>query len=193
MRHKKAGRKLGRTTSHRVAMLRNMVTSLFEHERIHTTDAKAKELRPLAEKMITLAKKGDLHSKRQVFSVLRNRKVAAKLFYTVAKRFTNRQGGYLRIIKIGRRHGDNAPISIVELIREEEVLEEKIKSKVKKKKTRKKAAAPIAEKEEAKIAESSVTEEKQVSAGDQVQTSDEAGTDAAASPPETPSETEKES
>ena len=118
MRHLKAGRKLGRTSSHRKAMFRNMLTSLFEHERIETTDAKAKELRKLAEKLITLGKRGDLHARRQVLKVIRDKKVVRSLFENIAPRYQNRQGGYTRIFKAGRRRGDNSPVSIIELIPE---------------------------------------------------------------------------
>lgn len=118
MRHQKTGRKLGRTASHRKAMFRNMVTSLFEHERIETTDAKAKELRKIAEKMITLGRKGDLHSRRQVLRVIQNKEIVKNLFDTIAPRYQDRNGGYTRIFKVGRRHGDNAPLSIIELIPE---------------------------------------------------------------------------
>lgn len=121
MRHQRAGRKLGRTSSHRKAMFRNMLTSLFEHERIETTDAKAKELRKIAEKMITLGKKGDLHSRRQILRVISNKKVAGNLFNNLAPRYQSRNGGYTRIFKVGRRRGDNAPLSIIELIPEEGV------------------------------------------------------------------------
>ncbi len=118
MRHRIAGRKLGRTTSHRVAMLRNMVTSLFEHEKIKTTDAKAKELRPLAEKLIHLGKRGDLHARRLVSAVVRKAEVVRKLFDTISPRYQSRNGGYIRIIKTGPRPGDGALVSIVELISE---------------------------------------------------------------------------
>ena len=114
MRHLKAGRKLGRNTSHRIATLRNMVTSLIEHEKIQTTDAKAKELRRLADKMITLGKRGDLHARRQAMRVIRQKSVAKKLFDDVALRFKDTDGGYTRIIKVKRRHGDNAPVSVIE-------------------------------------------------------------------------------
>lgn len=120
MRHQKAGRKLNRSPSHREAMLRNLVTSLFEHERIETTDAKAKELRPLAEKMISLSKKGDLHSRRQALAVIRKKEVTHKLFDVLSKEFQGREGGYLRIVKTGRRVGDGAPLSIVELVKEKD-------------------------------------------------------------------------
>ena len=120
MRHQKTGRKLNRTPSHRNAMLRNMVTSLFEYEKIETTDAKAKELRHLAEKMITLGKKGDLYSRRRALTVIRKKEVTHKLFDVLSKRLQGRNGGHLRIIKAGRRAGDGAPLSIVELITVEE-------------------------------------------------------------------------
>ncbi len=116
MRHRKSGRKLGRTSAHRKAMLRNMVTSLLDHERIETTDAKAKELRGVAERMITLAKRGDLHARRQALSVIQSKQVTAKLFDELAERFRDRPGGYTRVIKVGTRVGDAAPISIIELV-----------------------------------------------------------------------------
>lgn len=116
MRHRKSGRKLGRTSSHRLALLRNMVTSLLEHERIQTTDAKAKELRGVAERMITLGKRGDLHARRQAMAVIRCKKVTAKLFDELAARFRDRPGGYTRVIKVGNRVGDAAPVSIIELV-----------------------------------------------------------------------------
>lgn len=119
MRHRKAGRNLSRNTSHRKAMLRNMMTSLFRHEQLETTDAKAKELRPLAEKMITLAKRGDLHARRQALAVLQDKDVAHRLFDEQKDRFLNRQGGYVRIVKKETRKGDGAPISIIQLLPEE--------------------------------------------------------------------------
>lgn len=124
MRHGKSGRKLGRTSSHRKAMFRNMVTSLFEHERIVTTEQKAKELRPIAEKMITLAKRGDLHARRQALSYIQSKDVVAKLFDEIQSQFTDRQGGYTRIIKTGNRQGDAAPMAIIELVGYEEDLGE---------------------------------------------------------------------
>lgn len=116
MRHKRLSRRLSRTTAHRKAMLRNMITSLFEHERIETTVAKAKELRPLAERMITLAKRGDLHARRQAESVIRSHKVCGKLFAEAKDRFQDRQGGYVRIIPTRVRRGDAAPMALVELV-----------------------------------------------------------------------------
>lgn len=99
-------------------MFRNMVTSFLQHERITTTDAKAKELRVIAEKMITLGKKGDLHAMRQAASFIRDKKVVTKLFSTIAPRYKERPGGYTRIIKLGIRPGDNAPVSVIELVEE---------------------------------------------------------------------------
>ncbi len=119
MRHNKSGRRLGRNSSHRLAMMRNMVTSLLDKERITTTDARAKELRKLTEKMITLGKRGDLNARRQALQVIRDRKVVAKLFERIAPRFQERPGGYTRIIKLGNRQGDNASQSIIELVEEE--------------------------------------------------------------------------
>src|SRR5512137_2547018 len=119
MRHNKSGRRLGRTTSHRVAMFRNMVTSFFNHERITTTDAKAKELRSIADKMITLGKRGDLHAMRLAASYIREKSVVTKLFTTIAPRYANRPGGYTRIVKLGLRPGDNAQLSMIELVEEE--------------------------------------------------------------------------
>jgi large subunit ribosomal protein L17 len=118
MRHLRAHRKLGRVTAHRLAMLRNLVTSLLEHERITTTDARAKEVRPIAERMITYGKRGDLHSRRQALRIVRSRTVVGKVFDSVARRFADRPGGYTRIIKLGRRLGDGAPLSIIELLPE---------------------------------------------------------------------------
>lgn len=120
MRHNKSGRRLGRNSSHRKAMLRNMVTSLLDQEKITTTDARAKEVRKLAEKMITLGKKGDLHARRQALSVVQDKKVVAKLFDRLAPRYTERNGGYTRIMKVGNRAGDNAPVSIIEFVEQEQ-------------------------------------------------------------------------
>ena len=118
MRHRKAGRKLGRDTAHRRAVLRNMATSLFEHEEISTTHAKAKVLQPIAEKIITLAKRGDLHARRQVLSYVMDKSVVHKLFDQMKDRLLNHQGGYIRILKTGHRRGDNAPLAIIQLLLE---------------------------------------------------------------------------
>jgi large subunit ribosomal protein L17 len=122
MRHLNSGRKLGRTSAHRTALFRNMATSLFRHERIETTDAKAKELRSFAEQLITLAKRGDLHARRQAYADIRDQEVLAKLFGDIGPRFKARNGGYTRIIKSRIRKGDNAPISIIELVGNEQPL-----------------------------------------------------------------------
>lgn len=111
-----AYRKLGKTSSHRRAMLRNIVTSLLDNERIETTEPKAKELRSIAEKMITLGKKGDLHSRRLALSYLLSEDVVTKLFDTLATRYADRQGGYTRIVKLGQRRGDSAQVVMVELV-----------------------------------------------------------------------------
>ena len=131
MRHGKSGKKLGRTSSHRKAMLRNMVTSLFKYEKIETTDSKAKELRKVADKMVTLGKRGDLHARRQALSYVRDGEVVGKLFSDLSERFRERNGGYTRIVKTGFRVGDNAPMSIIELTAE--VKKAKAKTKGKKK------------------------------------------------------------
>ena len=115
MRHLKAGRKLNRTSAHRKALFRNLVTSLIDHEQVRTTDAKAKELRRVADRMITLAKRGSLHARRQALAYIRSRRVVAKLFDEVASRFRERPGGYTRMVKLGHRHGDAAPMSVIEL------------------------------------------------------------------------------
>ncbi|MFC1896114.1 50S ribosomal protein L17 [Thermodesulfobacteriota bacterium] len=115
MRHLKAGIKLNRTSSHRNAMFRNMVTSLFDHGRVTTTEAKAKELRRWADRMVTLAKRGDLHARRQALAVMRNKNVVHKLFETAQERFGGSEGGYTRVTKLGFRAGDAAPMSLVEL------------------------------------------------------------------------------
>jgi len=154
MRHNKAGRRLGRTTSHRVAMFRNMVTSFLNHEKITTTDAKAKELRSIAEKMITLGKKGDLHAMRQAASYIRDKKVVTKLFTTIAPRYQERSGGYTRIIKLGLRSGDNASLSLIELV--EGPVEKKAPKKAPAKKS---SAKPAPVKETEKTAPAAQPEE----------------------------------
>ncbi len=136
MRHRKAGLKLNRTPSHRNAMFRNMVTSLFKHDRIRTTGAKAKELRRWADHLITLAKRGDLHARRQALAIVREKDVVHKLFENAADRFGAVSGGYTRVVKLGRRPGDAAPVSLVELV----VSQDTQKKKTKKKKTKAEAA-----------------------------------------------------
>jgi len=119
MRHNVSGRKLNRTTSHRMAMFRNMVTSLLDHGRIYTTIPKAKELRRFADAMITLGKRGDLHARRQALAVIREKDVVHKLFAELGPRYQNRPGGYTRIVKVGFRRGDAAPMCLVELVMDE--------------------------------------------------------------------------
>jgi large subunit ribosomal protein L17 len=134
MRHQKAGKRLGRTTSHRKAMMRNMATSLLDHERIETTETKAKELRRYAEKMITLGKRGDLHARRQALSFIRKREVVAKVFDVYAERFKDRDGGYTRVMKLGKRIGDGARMAIIELIPDDQPKKKKGKKDKSKKK-----------------------------------------------------------
>ena len=116
MRHGAAYRKLGRTVSHRQAMFANMAASLIKHEQITTTLPKAKELRPFVEKLVTLAKRGDLHARRQAISAVRDVPQVGKLFDTLAARYADRNGGYIRIMKAGFRHGDNAPMAVIEFV-----------------------------------------------------------------------------
>ena len=116
MRHGAAYRKLGRTASHRTAMFANMAASLIKHEQITTTLPKAKELRPFVEKLVTLAKKGDLHARRQAISAVRDVTQVGKLFDTIGGRYAERNGGYIRIMKAGYRHGDNAPMAVIEFV-----------------------------------------------------------------------------
>lgn len=116
MRHRVAGRKLGRPTDHRLAMYRNLVTDLFRYEKIKTTEAKAKEIQAMAEKMITLGKGGTLHGRRQALSFVTDPKVVEKLFDVLAKRYSNRPGGFTRVVKIGARLGDAAPVALIELV-----------------------------------------------------------------------------
>src|SRR6266853_4939929 len=133
MRHLNQGRKLNRTSSHRKALFRNLVLSLIEHERIKTTDAKAKELRRFADRMVTLGKRGDLSARRMAFAFMQSRDAVKKLFDEIAPRFKERAGGYTRVIKFGNRRGDAAMLSIIEFTGNEE----QTKSKKPKKRTRK--------------------------------------------------------
>lgn len=125
MRHRNAGFKLGRNTSHRRALLRNLVTSILLEDRVVTTIAKAKAARPHVEKLITLGKKGDLHSRRQALSYLQTREAVTRLFETVAPRYGDRNGGYLRIVRNGFRQGDGGEKAIIELLGAEALLDEK--------------------------------------------------------------------
>ncbi len=116
MRHQKRGRKIGTNSAHRKAILFGLAAEVFKHERIKTTEAKAKEVRPLVDKIVTLAKKGDVSARRQVIAMVKERELAHKIFSEVAPRFEERQGGYCRLLKLGSRNGDNAPIAIIELV-----------------------------------------------------------------------------
>jgi large subunit ribosomal protein L17 len=116
VRHQKSGRKLGRDSAHRKALYSNLAGALIEHGRIRTTEAKAKEVRPIVEKMITLGKRGDLHAHRQAVAFLRSKSVAHTLFSEVAPRFADRPGGYTRVVKLGPRQGDSAPMAYLELV-----------------------------------------------------------------------------
>jgi large subunit ribosomal protein L17 len=164
MRHKVAGYKLGRTTAHRRSFLRNVVTSLIMEERIETTVPKAKALRPVVEKMITLGKRGDLAARRQAASYLMTKESVVKLFDTIGPRFGDRQGGYLRIIRTGWRKGDGADTAFVELLGSEQVQEEK---KQKRSEVRAKRAAETkkameeAEAQQGKAAEGESEKEKE--------------------------------
>ncbi len=163
MRHRKSGKRLGRNTSHRKAMMRNMVTSLFDCEKITTTDARAKELRKMAEKLITLASRGDLHSRRLALEVVRDSKTVDKLFETIAPRYADRPGGYTRIIKLGHRAGDNAALSIIELVEETFTAKPKKKKAPAKEVAKAASVAPVVEApvaEEAPAAEEAPTAEQ---------------------------------
>ena len=116
MRHGVAGRKLGVTSSHRLAMFRNMAVALIKHEQITTTLPKAKELRPVAERLITLGKRGSLHARRQAYAQLRDDVIVTKLFSTIAARYKSRAGGYTRVLRAGMRHGDAADMAVIELV-----------------------------------------------------------------------------
>ena len=125
MRHRKAGFKLGRKTPHRRALLRNLTTSILMEDRVETTVTKAKAVRPHVEKMITLGKRGDLHARRQALAFLMTRESVSRLFDTVAPRYGERQGGYLRIVRTGFRKGDGGETALIELLGAEQVLDEK--------------------------------------------------------------------
>lgn len=116
MRHRKSGRKLNRNSSHRMAMFANMAASLIKHEQIKTTLPKAKDLRPIVEKLVTLGKRGDLHARRQALAQLSEKAIVDKLFSTIAERYEDRPGGYTRVLKAGFRTGDAAPMAVIEFI-----------------------------------------------------------------------------
>ncbi len=132
MRHKVAGSSFGRTANQRKALLRGVISSLFEHQRIETSLAKAKAVKGIAEKLVTFGKRGDLHAKRMVFSYIPNRTVVAKLFSEIAPRFMNRNGGYLRILKTRQRVNDRAPMAIIEFIDYNEIRDKAVPKEKKK-------------------------------------------------------------
>ncbi len=156
MRHLKARTKLNMTASHRKALFRNLANALFEHERIKTTNPKAMELRRVAERLITLAKRNDTHTMRLAFAFLRNKEMVKKLFADIGPRYTDINGGYTRVVKIGRRKGDAAPMAIIELTQRKEEEKEK-KAEGKKAKEKKPKAA---KKKEVKPREEKAKEEK---------------------------------
>lgn len=160
MKHRVAGRKLGRTSAHRLSVLRNLSTDLFRHERIRTTLMKAKELRPFAERLITLGRRGDIHARRRVARHIHDAEIARKLIETLSTRFAERPGGYTRILKLGPRRGDSAEMAIVELVgseptiapKPEEKKEQRGLGRIRERLSRKKSA-PAAPRDEAEGAE----------------------------------------
>ena len=155
MRHRKDGFKLGRLTQHRWALFRNLLVALFRHERITTTEAKAKAVRGLAEHMVTLAKRENLHARRQVLAMMPDAQVVGTLFDTIAARFSDRNGGYTRIIKLGPRAGDNAPMVLLELVDRVEDGKERKESGGQKKEKPPKAEAGAKRKKKEKAAAAS--------------------------------------
>ena len=155
MRHRKKGRKLNRTASHRKALLRNLANQIIEHKEIKTTTAKAKEARSTVERLITYAKKGDLHHRRLAFGFLRNKESIKILFDEIAPAFAEREGGYTRVLKLGRRQGDSASISILQLVGFEK-LTDSSKPEKKKKAKKKEAAAEVAATDKSVVEESEV-------------------------------------
>lgn len=148
MRHLNAGRKLNRSSAHRRALLRNLVTSLFQHEHLQTTDAKAKEMRRWVDRMITLGKRNTVHARRQAAAFVRGRDIVKKLFDEIAPRFADRPGGYTRITKLGSRHGDAAPVSLIELVERGD----RARSEAEKKRERRRRAVQKKEEAAAKTA-----------------------------------------
>jgi len=143
MRHRKSGRQLGRNTHHRRALFRSLVTSLLEHERIETTEAKAKEVRILADRIITLGKRGDLHARRRALAYVRTREVVGKVFSDLAGRFAQRPGGYTRLIKTRRRIGDAARMVVIELVARAAPPKDSAGAESSKKGSKAPAAAPV--------------------------------------------------
>ena len=160
MRHKKKGNHLGRTSSHKKALMRNMAAQLFEHKEIKTTDAKAKELRGYAERLITYGKKGSVHHRRLAFKFLQNKDIVTSLFEEIAPSYEARNGGYTRIIKLGKRKGDGASVSIIQLVDFEQGPEKAKAAKSAKKDKKAEAAAPEVEEKTEKVVEAEEVEEK---------------------------------
>ena len=196
MRHRHKGRKLNRTTSHRKALLRNMVTALLDIEQIETTDAKAKELRSITERMITLGKRGedDLSARRQALRVIRSKKIVAKLFNELGPRYADRPGGYTRIVKVENRRGDGAHLSIIAMVKEPVTFKD-----MKHKRAMLEEEAKLREASERKVEKEPVeTPEEVEAAGDETAevgevAAEEAGADkgeAAADEPEAPADEE---
>ncbi len=158
MRHNVKGRKLKRTASHRAALLNSLTTSLLKHKRIKTTEAKAKEARTFVEKLITKAKKNDLHVRRQVMSVVNDKEVVKELFGEIIPKIGERPGGYTRVVKLGNRVGDAAPMAILELVDYNDVANKKAEEQKEKRETKQKAKAEQKASEE--IEEANVVEEK---------------------------------
>ncbi len=165
MRHLNAGRKLNRSASHRRALFRNLVTALLERERIKTTDAKAKETRRLTERMITLGKEGTLAARRRALTFVQSRTVVKKLFDDIAPRFKERNGGYTRIIKIGIRHGDAAPLSVIELVTRQADIDAAADDKKKKRRGAPRAGKPAAKGGKAEEAAEKTPRKKRAAAG----------------------------
>jgi large subunit ribosomal protein L17 len=191
MRHRKSGIKLNRTASHRKAMFRNMVTSLFKHDRIQTTDAKAKELRGWADHLITLAKRGDLHARRQALSIIREKDVVHKLFENAGKRFGKLSGGYTRIVKLGVRSGDAAPVSLIELVSLEAPSKKSKKKKPVKRPAKETAPEKKVEKDAAPVEKKEAAEAEETSA-EPVETAEEAAAEAPEAEVEAEAEAEAE-
>jgi large subunit ribosomal protein L17 len=160
MRHKKKGNHLGRTSSHKKALMRNMAAQLFEHKEIKTTDAKAKELRGYAERLITYGKKGSVHHRRLAFKFLQNKEIVTSLFDEIAPAYESREGGYTRIIKLGKRKGDGASVSIIQLVDFEQAEQKPKAAKPAKKEKEAKEVKEKANKEVEKAAEPEVTDEE---------------------------------
>jgi len=158
MRHRNAGYKLGRNTSHRRALLRNLVTSILLEDRVETTITKAKAARPHVEKLITLGKKGDLHSRRQALAYLQTRDAVSRLFDTVAPRYGDRNGGYLRIVRTGFQKGDGAEKAFIELLGAEAVLDEKRQKRAEVRTKRREEAQKLIEEQQAAAGEGGETQ-----------------------------------